>query len=95
MIESWIIRARRDTEPQPMPHFSRAESEGARLYYKPSAPPPQWKDLAAVERGEMDVTAFYEKVVRELAADALAARSLSFRMFKAWLDAWPRPTASA
>ena len=93
MIEAWIVRARREAEPQPTPHFSKADSERARRYYEPSAPPPQWKDLAAEEEkqcGHTDRLAFYEQVVRELDADALAARSLSFRMFKEWLDAWPR-----
>ena len=72
MIEAWIVRARREAEPQPTP---------------------QWKELAAEEEkqsGHTDRLAFYELVVRELDADALAARSLSFRMFKEWLDAWPR-----
>ena len=93
MIEAWIVRARREAEPQPTPHFSKADSDRARLYYAPAAPPPQWKELAAEEEkqcGHSDGLAFYEQVVRELDADALAARSLSFQMFKEWLDAWPR-----
>ena len=74
MIESWIVRARRDTEPQPMPYFSEADSDRARLYYAPTTPPPQWKDLAVIEQekcGHEDILAFYEQVVRELDADAL------------------------
>ena len=56
MIEAWIVRARREAEPQPTP---------------------QWKELAAEEEkqsGHTDRLAFYEQVVRELDADALAAR---------------------
>ena len=93
MIESWIVRARREAEPQPTPYFSKADSDRAHLYYAPTSPPPQWKDLAAIEQercGHEDKLAFYEQVVRELDADAMAAKSLSFRMFKEWLDAWPR-----
>ncbi|HYR57830.1 MAG TPA: hypothetical protein VEO95_04345 [Chthoniobacteraceae bacterium] len=98
MIESWIVRARREAEPQPTPHFSNENSNRAGHYYAPSAPPPQWKDLAAEEQkqcGHMDRLTFYEHVVRELDAGALAGRSLSFRMFKEWLDAWPRAMALA
>ena len=97
MIESWIVRARRAAEPQPTPHFSKADSDRARRYYAPVEPPRQWKALAAEEQRKCEHTdklAFYEQVVRELDADALAARSLSFRMFKVWLDAWPRTTPS-
>ena len=95
MIESWIVRARREQPPQPMPHFSKADSDRARSYHAPSAPPPQWKDLAAEEQGDMDKRDFYARVVKELDADALAGRSLSFRMFKEWLDRWPRTTVQA
>lgn len=98
MIEAWIVRARRAAEPQPTPHFSNADSDRARRYYAPSAPPPQWKDLAAEDEkqcGNTDRLAFYEQVVRELDADALAARSLSFRMFREWLDAWPHAAVPA
>ena len=90
MIESWIVRARREQPPQPTPHFSKADTDRARSYHAPSAPPPQWKDLAAVEQGGMDKRDFHTRVVKELDADALAGRSLSFRMFKEWLDGWPR-----
>lgn len=98
MIESWIVRSRSEHPPQPTPHFSKADSERARIYYAPSAPPPQWKDLDAAVReqcGHADKLAFYEQVVREMDAEALAARSLSFRMFKEWLDVWPKGDASA
>ena len=93
MVEAWIVRARRETPPQPMAHFSWSDSASARHYYPRSTPPPQWKDLAAAVQsgtGLRDKIAFYTKVVAELDADALAARSLSFQMFKRWLDAWPR-----
>jgi len=90
MIESWIVRAPREHPPQPTPHFSLAESERARIYYAPAAPPPQWKDLAAIEKGDTDQRDFYARVVHELDAATLATRSLSFRMFKEWLDRWPQ-----
>ncbi len=93
MIESWIFRARRDAEPQPMPYFSEADSARARLYYAPAEPPPQWKDLVAElqsECGHADKRAFYTQVAQELDAETLAARSESFRLFKAWLDEWPK-----
>ena len=90
MIESWIVRACREQPPQPVPHFSRSDSLRARSYYAPSDPPPQWKDIAAEEQGDMDKRDFYARVVTELNADALAGRSISFQMFKEWLDRWPR-----
>lgn len=93
MIESWIVRARREQPPQPTPHFSRANSARARQYYAPSEPPPQWKDLAGEEQrasGHSNVRDFYFEVAASLDADSLAGRSLSFRMFKDWLDGWPR-----
>jgi len=98
MMESWIVRARREVEPQPTPYFSKADSDRARLYYHPVAPPPQWKDLAALEQeqcGHADKLGFYEQVVREMDAEVLAVRSLSFRMFKEWLDAWPKGDSPA
>ncbi len=98
MLESWIVRARRDAESQPTPYFSEADSELARLYYAPEAPPPQWKDLAAElqsECGHADKRAFYTQVVQELDAEALASRSESFRLFKAWLDGWPKAGPAA
>jgi hypothetical protein len=98
MLESWIVRSLREHPPQPMPHFSKADSERARNYYAPSNPPPQWKDLAAEEHAKSGCTSkgdFYQHVVNRLDADALAQRSLSFRMFKEWLDDWPRATATA
>lgn len=91
MLESWIVRALNEKPPQPMAHFSLADSDRARKYYKPAAPPPQWKDLAAQEqskRGCADKRGFYCEVVKSLDAPALASRSLSFRMFKEWLDGW-------
>lgn len=90
MLESWIVRSRRAEPPQPTPHFSKADSDRARQYYRPSEPPPQWKDLMAIEKGDEDMREFLARVVKELDADALAAQSLNFRMFKDWLDAWPR-----
>ena len=90
MLESWIVRARRPEQPQPMPHFSKADSDRARQYYRPTEPPPQWKDLIATEKGGEEMRDFLARVVRELDAEALAGRSPSFRMFKDWLDAWPR-----
>lgn len=95
MLESWIVRARRAEPPQPMPHFSWADSERARIYYRPTEAPPQWKDLTAIEKGDEDMREFLARVVRELDADAFAERSLSFRMFKEWLDVWPRATVPA
>ena len=91
MLESWIVRALNEQPPQPMAHFSKADSDRARNYYHPSAPPPQWKDLAAQEqskRGCADKRDFYGQVVKSLDAEALASRSLSFRTFKEWLDGW-------
>lgn len=93
MIEGWIVRAQREHPPQPTPHFSSSAQLKCREYYGPSDPPSQWKDLEAEERGAMSRAEFYEKVVRDLDVDALAARSLSFRMFKEQLDAWPRSAA--
>ena len=91
MLESWIVRALNEQPPQPMAHFSVTDSDRARKYYHPTAPPPQWKDLAAHEqskRGCADKRDFYCEVVKSLDAQALASRSLSFRMFKEWLDGW-------
>ena len=96
MIEAWIVRASCEEEPQPPCYFSRAQSQRARDYYS-SATPPQWKDLADAEqerRGHSDKRDFYLHVVLNLDAVALAARSLSFRMFKEWLDAWPKGSAA-
>ena len=98
MVESWIIRSLREHPPQPMPHFSKADSERARSYYAPSKPPPQWKDLAAGEQAKSGCATkgdFYQHVVDRLDAEALAQRSLSFRMFKDWLDQWPRAMGAA
>lgn len=100
MIEAWIVRSRCALPPQPTPHFSRATSDRARQYYQPAEPPPQWKDLVEEEQvasGFANRQDFYLEVIRNLDADALAARSLSFRMFKEWLDDWPKtsPAVSA
>lgn len=96
MVESWIVRSLREHPPQPMPHFSKADSERARNYYAPSKPPPQWKDLAAEEHAKSECPTkgdFYQHVVNRLDAGALAQRSLSFRMFKECLDQWPPAAA--
>lgn len=95
MIESWIVRSLREQVPQPMPHFSTSGSRGVLEYYHQTvgAAPPQWKDLADEEqskRGFSDKREFHRHVVKNLDAEALASRSLSFRMFKEWLDRWPR-----
>ena len=92
MIESWIVRGRRNAELQPARYFSWADSQSAREYYAPAEPPPQWKDLAREEQaasGFANKQDFYVDVILNLDADALAARSPSFRMFKEWLDGWP------
>ncbi len=97
MLESWIFRAVSPTEPQPTPLFSTADSESARAYYSQSATPPQWKDIVAEKQSQMGISdkrAFQEMAARELDAVALAARSLSFRMFKEWLDQWPKAVAT-
>ncbi|MEQ1862342.1 MAG: hypothetical protein ABMA13_20680 [Chthoniobacteraceae bacterium] len=98
MIESWIVRVLCDACPQPMPHFSRSDSQGVREYYAQSVGgcPPQWKDLAEAEHAALEhredrrftKREFYEYVMSRLDADALAKRSLSFRMFKEWLEHW-------
>jgi len=91
MIESWIVRSRQVQQPQPTPHFSRADSDQARMYYHPSAPPPQWKDLADDEQRRSERTDkrdFHLEVATNLDVDALAGRSVSFQMFKVWLDGW-------
>ena len=98
MLEAWIVRVLSDQHPMPMPHFSRSDSQGVREYYEGDfgACPPQWKDLAAEEHTTSGCATkgdFYQHVVNRLDADALAQRSLSFRMFKEWLDQWPRATA--
>lgn len=93
MLEAWVYRAVSPTDPQPMPLFARADSESARAYYSQSATPPQWKDIVAEKQSQMGISdkrAFQEMAARELDAVALAARSLSFRMFKEWLDQWPK-----
>jgi hypothetical protein len=92
MLESWIIRVCHPQTPQPTPHFSKADSERARHYYQPTTAPPQWKDLVAIERGAEDMRDFLARVVSEMDPHALAERSLSFRMFKEWLDGWPSPS---
>lgn len=91
MLESWIVRSLREQPPQPMAHFSLADSTRARTYYAPNEPPRQWKDLAAQEQSRLgcaDKRDFYCEVVKSLDAQALASRSFSFRMFKEWLDGW-------
>jgi hypothetical protein len=96
MIESWIIRSRCDAPLQPARYFSRADTLRAREFYESHTPPPQWKDLADEEqaRGEYkDKWDFYFDVVLNLNPAELAARSLSFRLFKEWLDAWPHGAA--
>jgi hypothetical protein len=98
MIESWIVRALGNAEPQPARHFSDQASESARQYYQPSAPPPQWKNLAAALQTEgkhADKTAFYEHVVKRLDPEALAEKSVSFRMFRQWFDSWPKQPVDA
>ncbi len=98
MLESWIVRSLRDHPPQPMAHFSKADSERARSYYAPTDPPSQWKELAAQEQtrlGCADKREFYCRVVEKLDAAMLASRSLSFRMFKKWMDAWPKSVPNA
>lgn len=95
MLEAWIVRVLRDEQPMPMPHFSHSDSQGVREYYEEDfgVCPPQWKDLAAEEQTKSGCATkrdFYEHVVNRLDAEALAQRSLSFKMFKDWLDQWPR-----
>jgi hypothetical protein len=100
MLEAWIVRVLRDAHPMPMPHFSHSDSQGVREYYEEDfgTCPPQWKDLASEEQTKSGCATkrdFYEHVVNRLDADALALRSLSFQMFKEWLDQWPRATGGA
>ncbi len=94
MLESWIVLAQSGAAPQPQPYFSRATSASARAYYAPSQPPPQWKDIVDSLRGERTAQEFFLTVLDSMDAVALAARSLSFRMFKEWLDQWPKPEAT-
>jgi hypothetical protein len=92
MIESWIIQILQpEIEPLALPHFSRADSTRAKLYYKRPDPPPQCKDVAASlrERSPGLTDEDYRiQVVMKLDAEALAARSLSFSRFKNDLEQW-------
>ena len=93
MIESWLVRALRNQELQPARYFSRADSLRAREFYRPLNPPPQWKDLAEEEHANTQIGTkpeFYLHVLTSCPLESLAERSLSFRMFKQWLDTWPK-----
>ena len=98
MIESWLVRALRNSELQPARYFSRADSLRAREFYHPLAPPPQWKDLAEEAQANVQIPnkpEFYLHVMTSCGPlESLAERSLSFRMFKEQLDAWPKPVAA-
>ena len=97
MLEAWIIRALKESEPQPARYFSRSESQRARAFYHPTEPPPQWKDLAAEEQARVAVAnrqSFYLHVVSTMDMDALAKRSLSFCMFRDALALWMRAASS-
>ncbi len=100
MIESWIVRALSEHPPQPTPHFSTKGSSGVWEYYEQTVgdTPQQWKDLADAEIKRLrlaDHRALRAHFVANLDAEALARRSLSFRMFKEWLDAWPKSAPNA
>jgi hypothetical protein len=93
MLESWLVRALRDLELQPSRHFSRSDSLRARQFYHPLAPPPQWKDLAELEQSNARILGkqeFYLHALTACSLESWAARSVSFRMFKEWLDRWPK-----
>ena len=91
MLEAWIVQALRESELQPARYFSKSESQRARAFYHPTEPPPQWKDLAAEEQARVEIAnkqSFYLHVVSTMDMDALAKRSLSFRIFKDALALW-------
>ncbi len=101
MLESWLVMIFRTEPLQPARFFSRADSPGAREYYHPIPPPPQWKDLCEAEQARLAERrpelagreAFYLHAVERLDAVALSAKSESFREFVEWLAKWPRANA--
>ncbi len=91
MLESWLVMIFRPEPLQPARHFSWAESPGARDYYHPEPPPPQWKDLCLelqAALGKPDRESFFLYAAERLDAVALAERSASFAEFKAMVEAW-------
>ena len=99
MVECWIVKALGAELPGgPTPHFSKQSQGKARDYYAPVDAPAQWKDLEREARTQCGLTNdenFYEHAACEIekGAEALAARSLSFREFLADLRSWGGGTA--
>lgn len=92
MIESWIIQIHEPAlDEKALPHFSKADTERARLYYKRPDPPEQCKDRVKrlhEQSGHTRKDDFYLATVLALEAENLAKRCHSFAVFKKGLDSW-------
>ncbi len=94
MIESWVLQALSPNKALELPPFAEQTGALAITYYKQNrnaTPPPQLKDLAKEamkQSGCANWAEFLIEVASTLDADALAAQSRSFAMFRDALAAW-------
>ena len=94
MLESWLLlicdptRYRNETA---LPYFPYASDSKAQRYYAPHQPPPQLKDLKALEKSKLGLTFeddFCLHCLDKLVPVELAAIAPSFELFKRQIEAW-------